>query len=353
MSIRALLVIRPDAETNYGGDTAQMFHTADHLRALGVDVQTCFGPPAENQIQQADVVHLFNLQTPFFTLEQLKRAKGKRTALSTIWWDFAADEVFRTSKKWALVRSALGTKVARPILESRMRSVLHEARSDHREILKTVDILLPNSKSEAEQLRRLANFSAVVRVVPNAVEIGGPEDADAANSLIEQHNIPERFVLIASRVEPVKNQLEYIRAIKGTGLTTVLAGAAEGSYADQCRTEGAIALGRLDAKTLRPLYRRAALHALPSLRETPGLASLEAAALGCRIVSTEIGSAQDYFLGMAEYCDPHSARSMRDATERALAMPPDQNLPTHIANNYTWRHAAEATLAAYQELISR
>lgn len=346
-------MIRPDAETNYGGDTAQMHHTASHLRALGVDAQTCIGPPTDDQIALADVVHLFNLQTPTFTLAQLKRARGKKTALSTIWWDFAADEVFRTSRKWALVRSVIGTRTARPILEAKMRGVLHEARSEHREILKTVDLLLPNAVSEAEQLRRLTDFSATVHVVPNAVEIGGPEDDGAASQLIDRHRIPREFVLIASRVEPIKNQLEYIRAIQGMDLTTVLAGSAQGDYADQCCREGAVAVGRLDAPTLRSLYRRATLHALPSLRETPGLASLEAAALGCRIVSTEIGSAREYFKDMAEYCDPHSARSMLNATKRALAKPADPRLPEHIATNYTWRHAAVATLAAYQEVLHR
>ena len=352
--MRVLFITRPDARTNYGGDTAQMEHTAEALRALGVNVAVSVGPPSDYEVAQSDIVHVFNLQTPDFTLEQVRRAKlaGKKVAVSTIWWDFAADEVLRTSPRWSALRSALGTDVVRPLLHRRMQRVLHESRAPHRAILREADLLLPNSESEADQLRELASFKAKVHVVPNGVAVGGEEDDAAADRLLASLPLGGQgpinkspFILIAARVEPVKNQLAYVRAVRG--LPVVCAGAVTQPYGSECESAGALLLGRQDPAVVRALYRRAALHALPSLRETPGLASLEAAAAGCRVLSTEVGSALDYFGDMATYCDPHSARSMLRATERALARPVDARLADRVRTEFTWPRAAAETLQAY------
>ncbi|MEX2242979.1 MAG: glycosyltransferase family 4 protein [Fimbriimonadaceae bacterium] len=359
--MRALFVNRPDAHTSYGGDTAQMEHTAEALRALGVEVVVSVGAPSYEQIERADIVHLVNLQTPAFTHAQLLRAKqaGKKVAVSTIWWDFAADDVFQTSRKWGALRELFGTDTVRPILERRMRKVLFESRALHRAILRGADLLLPNSESEAAHLRALTPFETRVHVVPNGVATGALEDNAAADQLLSSLSLgggqgegpinKSPFILIAARVEPVKNQLAYVRAVRP--LPVVCAGAITQPYGRDCESAGALLLGRQDPAVVRALYRRAALHALPSLRETPGLASLEAAAAGCRVLSTEVGSARDYFGDMAWYCDPHSARSMLRATEGALARPPAPGLAEHVKQNFTWPIAAQETLRGYESVL--
>lgn len=330
----------------------QMDRTADKLRILGVDVDVSVGPPTDDQIEQADIVHLFNLQTPDFTLDQLQRAKQehKKTALSTIWWDFAADSVLQSSHKWRTLRNILGTNFVRPILRVRMEKVLFEERRKHRTILQEADLLLPNSLSEADQLAKLTTTRAKVAVVFNGVDTEGSADDNTAEGLLAIHGLVDApYILIAGRVEPVKNQLAYILATKPFGLPIVLAGALTQPYADQCKAAGAILLDRQSPETTRALYRRAALHALPSLRETPGLASLEAAAQGTRILSTDVGSAKDYFGELATYCDPHSAQSMRTQTRNALANKPDPHLAEHV-KQFTWQRAAQQTLDAYNSL---
>jgi glycosyltransferase involved in cell wall biosynthesis len=55
------------------------------------------------------------------------------------------------------------------------------------------------------------------------------------------------------------------------------------------------------------------IHILASLRDTPGLASLEAAALGCKLVVSDdpYGTARDYFPeNMVSFVDPLSPISV-------------------------------------------
>src|SRR5581483_4587265 len=66
------------------------------------------------------------------------------------------------------------------------------------------------------------------------------------------------------------------------------------------------------------LMSRAAVHVLPSWCETPGLASLEAAAAGAQVVVGNRGSEFDYFGTHAEYADPVDPASIREAVLRAL-----------------------------------
>ena len=99
---------------------------------------------------------------------------------------------------------------------------------------------------------------------------------------------------------------------------------------------------------LKAAYLAAKVHALPGWRETPGLAALEAAALGCNILITRDGTAQEYFGERAWYCDPSDVQSIKDGVLKAYAATKTTELQTHISENYTWELAAQLTYNAYQ-----
>jgi glycosyltransferase involved in cell wall biosynthesis len=77
------------------------------------------------------------------------------------------------------------------------------------------------------------------------------------------------------------------------------------------------------------------------------LVSLEAAQSGCNIVTTERGYAREYLGDHAWYCNPSDSRSIREAVFAAWNSPPDSSLRSRILDNYTWDHAAKATLQGY------
>jgi glycosyltransferase involved in cell wall biosynthesis len=94
------------------------------------------------------------------------------------------------------------------------------------------------------------------------------------------------------------------------------------------------------------------VHVMPSWFETTGLVSLEAALAGCNVVSTSRGHAREYLGDLAWYCQPDDPTSIRSAVQAAWNAPARPALRERILSEYTWRHAAIATLMAY-DVVSR
>ena len=95
------------------------------------------------------------------------------------------------------------------------------------------------------------------------------------------------------------------------------------------------------------------MHATPSLFETTGLVSLEAALGGCNVVTTSRGHAREYLGDLAWYCDPGDTSSIRRAVLAAYEAPIQDTLSKHVLDNFTWDHTARATLAGYRLLLDR
>jgi glycosyltransferase involved in cell wall biosynthesis len=216
-------------------------------------------------------------------------------------------------------------------------------------LYESADLLLPNSQMEADQLIRDLGVTTPIRIVPNAVDPGLFPPGAPWNE--------RDGVLYVGRIEPHKNQLGLIRALKGTGVRLRIVGGAHPDhpeYAEAVRAEadGFVEMvGHVDHAHLKDYYGRALVHACPSMFETTGLVSLEAALSGCNVVSTVEGYAREYLQDLATYCDPHNETSIREAVFAALSLPQQTRLRERILDNYTWEHTAAATAAAYHDLL--
>jgi len=356
--MRVLFVNRPDADERPGGDTVQMHETARALRDLGLEVDEHLGPSSTEQMSRYDVVHLFNLQTPFFTAPEAAKAKlaGVKLAVSTIYWDFAAEIRLATSPHWMRLEKLAGRGLALAIARWRAKAAAPEERQCMRQILRDADVLLPNSRMEIDRLRHISSVLGTVAVVPNAIDSGrfDPSRAFPLPAWALAKGLESKgYVLIAARIEQDKNQLAFCRATRELGKPIVLAGQTIApDIARECEKLGACCVGPLRGDDMVAAYAHARVHALPSFRETPGLASLEAAAMGCAIVSTDWGSAAEYLGEDAYYCSPGSPDSMRSALESAWAAGSPVGLSERIRREYTWKSAAEATMKAYRGLGS-
>jgi glycosyltransferase involved in cell wall biosynthesis len=224
--------------------------------------------------------------------------------------------------------------------------------------------ILPNSQSEADLLQKFFNlesdFHSRVDIIPNAIDTelyqSIPEPSQA---FLQQYGVRD-FVLQVGTVNPVKNQLGLIEALHDLPVDLVFIGPVQPAYAEygaECKARGAqrgrvIFIDQLPHDQLPGIYTLASVHALPSWRETPGLVSLEAAAAGCRVVTTSIGSTRDYFGDLAWYCYPSDHASIRNAIESALQTPRSDALRQRILREYTWQCASQATLNAYQQVLN-
>lgn len=369
--MQVLLVIREDAQRNLGGDTIQLVKTKAALEGLGLTVEVR-GTDELDHLPAGDLAHVFNIQTAetSWAAFQVLKKKGIPTVLSSIYWDML-DHWFEFAVTqralWRGLARGLGKTRARRLYTDwqRRRAPLTAEWQIRRRLLERAVRVLPNSQSEADLLQKTfalnGSFQQKVDVVPNGIDPALFQPPPAPSRKFQEKYGLRDFVLEVGAISPVKNQLRLIEALYDLPVSIVFVGqptAAMPEYAEQCKARAAqrgnvIFIDRLPHDELPGIYALAKVHALPSWRETPGLVSLEAAAAGCRIVTTSIGSTRDYFGDRAWYCYPDDLKSIRAAVEAALNAPPTMALRERILEEFTWQRAGEATLASYQKALNQ
>jgi glycosyltransferase involved in cell wall biosynthesis len=366
--MKVLFIARASLYKNKGGDTIQLHKTAEWLGKLGVAVDVRL---ADEDIHYAgyDLIHFFNLMRPADILRHAG-ASGKPYVVSPIFVDYSeSDRRTRSGlAKWVIKlfspdRIEYFKVIARRLLNGeRVASPgywWHGQRGSIRRILRDAAMLLPNSFSENHRLRQRFGLNCPYRVIPNAIDpdLFGRTGADSLGPTGPDTGRERGLVLCAARIEGIKNQLNLIHAVNGSGLRLILIGAAavnQRSYFEKCREAAGPAVTFMDAVTHEEMaawYRRAQVHALPSWFETTGLSSLEAAAMGCSVVITDKGDTKEYFGDQAVYCDPGSPASIRKALEKAVMDGPSTKLREKILAQYSWQHTAGATRQAYRTIL--
>jgi glycosyltransferase involved in cell wall biosynthesis len=89
---------------------------------------------------------------------------------------------------------------------------------------------------------------------------------------------------------------------------------------------------------------------LPSMFETPGIAALEAALAGAKVVITPYGGTKEYFRDLAGYVEPSSVVSIRNGIKAALERKKGTELREHVRKSFLWQTVAQKTAAAYREV---
>jgi glycosyltransferase involved in cell wall biosynthesis len=338
-------VLRDDHAEHIGGDVAQARASVEALRMCGIDA---FATTSAELTSSVDVVHLYNLQLPAQLLRSRRRAArvapGAPIVLSPIYWPMDR----------AAVRSERGDSPRLRLLHA----VGPRRRGEwllNRGALARAAAVVPNSHIEAARISRYYRLPLDARwqVVPNGLWV------DRWRVKREPPAGPAGSVEIAcvARLEPQKNQRRLIAAVRALDQAnlTLVGPAGDHRYADEVLAE-LVTLGsqgswipRLAQPELRDLLSRVHVHVLPSFRETPGLASMEAAMVGCGIVVTREGSAAEYFGELASYADPRSSEDIRAAIVRAAGRPEQPALAERM-RRYDWSRVGEQLARLYQEV---
>jgi len=221
-------------------------------------------------------------------------------------------------------------------------------------------VVLCRSSHERERLMR------GLGVAPEKIERvlnGCPPAAipcDDVEALRQRLQLPAEFVLhVSAFTQERKNVPRLVEALEPLQLPLVIAGASTAgpilTALERKVREGALLriLGFVDAKTKAALYRMCRVFCLPSLHEGTGLAALEAAAHGARVVITRNGGARDYFLDHAEYVDPFDVRDIRAAIARAWQRPESGELQRHVNERLTWNASAATLERVYEKHLAQ
>jgi glycosyltransferase involved in cell wall biosynthesis len=307
-----------------GGGEIQLLKCKQALEALGIEV--LLYDPWRPQFDRVDLVHYFSVQGGSMNFCDYVKRIGLPLAISPVLWLTAAN---------------------RPLFPL----------GEIRDLLHLCDRVLPNSQAESEQLAEafgvdLDKFS----VVPNGIDVEFGELADPQLFRARFH-IERPFLLNVANIEPRKNQRLLAQVAAQTERDLVLVGhVRDQDYLAEVRRAGGPRvryLGSFDHADplLKSAYRACEVFVLPSLLETPGLAALEAAAQGAKIVITAEGATREYFGPHAQYVDPASGAGLKTAIARQWSAAGDHDLRHHVLENYTWNHAGKALADAYERTL--
>jgi len=356
--VRVLFVVRPSAPERSGGDLTQALFTKRALEAAGVEVDVA--ATLDPDPRGYDLAHIFGVFDPENCERQLaacSRAKV-RVALSPIWWDLlpfygrsrAVEKILAGRDRDVVARLAKIRNVPPERFLRRNEVRKYAARlALQTRLMRRADVLLPNSAIEAHRyLHRLRLYDRPIVVVHHAIDMP-----------LRRHGAqPRSGVVCAARIESKKNQAMLLFALRDLDVDVTLMGACyDEPYQQLCLRYAGTRVrmtGNLPREEALRVMATAAVHILPSWAETPGLVSLEAAAMGARVVVSNDGTECEYFGADALYVDPEDPAAMRAAIERALALPPRETgdpLDRRLAT-FTMENVARQTIEGYRSALS-
>lgn len=353
--MRVLVVTRDDHDRVFGGDTVMIRKLEKHLKPMGISflVTTADRLPDPGE---ADIVHL----TFLHSVESVERTAiwADRSRLPVLisplfeeplylWFEWAVQQ----TGKWQQLSLVLGRRITQKlyVVWQAARAKRQAQWQRQRELLMSMHIV-PNSRYELNHLKKwfdLPDLDATVIAVGVDTDVfdGAPADCEIS----ELGNLAG-YVLEVGRIETRKNQLGLLHALRGTPTPIVFLGQRsrhehEQAYVRACEAMAkergnVLFLEHLPEKVLPTLLGRASVHVLPSWSERPGLVTLEAAACGCKVVSTSCSPIYEYLGDDAWYCRPDHVGSIRRAVEHALIAQTPPGLKGRVLTEYTWKQTA-------------
>jgi glycosyltransferase involved in cell wall biosynthesis len=363
--MRVLMLNRKDSFSVPGGDTLQMVEAGRALERLGAHVHVAtVEEPVD--VREFDVVHVFNWEQ---VLEFLSRRTGLQfedtpLILTSLfmnyvghWYEEAADNV----PVWRVLSRTIGRNQGRSLYERwqkekfRRRTASRLAQS-----LRCAARIVVAHSGEIDDLCFATGLGRSLRRrcirIPNGIN----RDLYACD-LQPSLPVSPGYVLQVARIQRSKNQVGLIRALYDLPVPIVFVGQPSPYEPDYVQTCYAVAGARGGVHFFDPrapeempgVYAGAAVHVLPSFVDCLPLTNFEAAAAGCRVVTTTVGGTKEYFGMDAWYCDPWDRGSIRSAVLRALASPSPVRLQQRVLEQFTWDAVGASTLAAYESALGR
>ena len=372
--MKVLMQSRSNFNSLAGGDTVQLLKTKEQLEKLGVEVDLSL--EWEPDLSGYDLVHLSNVTRIQETYLQMRNAKkyNKPVVLSTIFWPMdefekngqigirgflnARLDIDRIEKIKAAARY-IKDKTARNIATKNLITVGYSAMQKY--VVENADVFLPNSEMEMGKLCETFGLPKEnYVVVPNGIDADIAKEKLAAPEVAEFEKFKDAIICVG-RIETRKNQLALVKALDGSPYTIVLVGNVSGNHKDYFKqiqyyldkNENFHYIPRVENDKIYQLYKVCKVSALPSWLDTPGLVSLEAAAMGCNLAMSTKGSTYEYFKDEAFYCEPDDIDSIRAAVTKAYETPKGKTLQDIIFQKYTWEEAARQTLVGYEMALER
>jgi glycosyltransferase involved in cell wall biosynthesis len=237
-----------------------------------------------------------------------------------------------------------------------------------RDIEKADGIVAISQSSRRAILDRFPVDEKRIRVIPHGVDAGWRIEPAASEleRVRRELDLPGEFLLFVGALEPRKNLVRLVRALKllhdrGRKVPLLIVGRAGGDSArvkEAVERQGLTAwvrlAGYLDAETVRSLHHLATLLVFPSLAEGFGLPVLEAMAAGLPVATSGTSALPEVAGEAALFFDPEKPEEIAAQVGRLLD---DQGLRRTLvergkqrAGQFEWSTTAARTLEFYHAL---
>ena len=363
-NIRVLVVPRDDQNSVHGGDALVMSKTREHLLRHGIELNITFSHSLPKSYS-ADIVYLTFLHQVASVKKSLDWARQKQVPVMIsplfedqlhLWFQWA----MRKPTIWLRLSRIIGSIITRNIYlawhKRRIRN--SEVWKIQRELLMQM-FLVPNSYFELNHLKYWFDLpSPRYSIVPLGIDPSVFMKRKITTSLPELDGLTG-YVLEVGRLEERKNQLGLIHALNNIDIPILLLGKVvptEKYYFELCK-QAATKRGNVHFVDFIPedmlpeVYSQAAVHVLPSWSERPGLVTLEAAACGCKVVSTCYSPIPEYLGDDAWYCRPEYSHTIRNAVSLAISSAHPTNLDNRVRKTFTWENTAFGLRKVILELV--
>lgn len=371
--MRIAMILRPDADRTFGGDTVVMNKLCRALPALGASAMV--GKLEEMpRPSEFDLLHIFTVAPIDHAQRMVAWAQSGSIAIvfSPLYhasFRHQFERAIATVPHWRALSRVLGRHPAWVVYQAWMEARLPfwPVWQAGRAALQAATCIAAGSRWENRYIAHHFHLSPGtrrrMRISPLGIDAGlySRSFSDSELSAFRQRfGLEPGYVAEVARLEPKKNQLAVIEALMDDPIPLVFVGQqtpeCPQEYVARCHQLAARRgkthfLGWLPENGLPLLYTAAAAHILPSWVELPGLSSLEAGACGCRVISTAISPLKEMLGEQAWYVDPFDQAAIRNTVRAALATPVDPGLRRRLLAEFTWEHAAAANLELYKEVL--
>lgn len=307
------------------------------LESLGHQV-TLFDPWALIAWPQYDLLHLYSATIATLALGQAAKAAGIKLVVSPF-----LDKTIPAP----LVRIANNVICKLPKVYTHLAAA--------KEICDMADLIVAWSDAERDYLvRALGTARQKITVVPYSID--PPDEADPT-LFIERHKADKFVLTVGNLGNARKNYLRLIRAAGPLGVPIFFIGPIpDNEYAKACwrlaqKFKNIHLLGFVDKEMLLSAYAAADTYIQPSITEGVGMAALDAALHGAKVVITQNGAPSYYFGEYAEYVDPRSERSIREKLLIAWQKPKTPSLREHLLANFLCDKIKFKLAEAYKSIL--
>lgn len=336
--MKILFITYAKTGLNRGGLELQICKTAQALEDAGHEV--ILYSPWRNQLGEVDVCHMFAMDSSLLPYGLAAKQQGKPLVISPVFNCFAYNSL------------ALQMR----ILASRCIPGSYEGLCGCNKLLRLASVIIPLNCEEKDSLHRCFGVDVSrCTVIPNGIEIS----YSGANAALAEKTFGGRdYILQVGSIEPRKNQLASIKAMRNLPYKLILVGKASNenvSYYDKCRrmaSSNVVFAGHVnhDDPLLASLYAGAKTFILPSFSEVMPLTLYEAAVAGCHLIAGHSFPIARELSNNVARVNPRNVNALKTKIAETMALPGRSDAQQAAKRLPTWNAVAEQLIDIYKLL---